>query len=366
MSRYAVIAGGGTAGHVSPGLAVANALVNEGHAPDEILFVGTERGIENELVPAAGFELATVSGAGILGRSPVAAAKGMLAIGRGVVEATRLLRSERPRVILALGGYASVACAVAALPLRIPIVVHEQNAVPGAANKLVARWAKLCAVSFSATDLPRTVLTGNPVRPEILAAATMDRSEARHKLGVPDEAMMVVATGGSLGALRINRAVANAVEALSSRSGLVIHHVIGERDWDVITKATGTVDGPLDYRAVRYERDMPTVLAAADLVVSRAGASITAEIASMGVPSILVPLPGAPGDHQTKNARVFVNAGAAVLVRDRDCTGKRLISEIDRLMDRSDKLSLMSERARQLGRPDAAEAVAALMEENAK
>ncbi len=366
MSRYALVAGGGTAGHVSPGLAVANALVDRGHPRADILYVGSDRGIERELVPAAGFDLVTVSGRGVPRRLSMAAVRAVLAIAVGVFEAGRVVVRERPRVVLALGGFASVPVAVVAWLLRIPIVVHEQNAVPGAANRLVGRWARVCAVSYPGTDLPRAVLTGNPVRPEMLAVSRADRTELRTALDVPADSTMVVVTGGSLGARRINEAIAEVTRLLAHRSDLVIHHVIGERDWETISAATRDLDAVLDYRPVRYEHDMPSVLAAADVVISRAGASITAEIAAMGLPSILIPLPGAPGDHQTKNARALVDVGAAVLVHDRDCSGPRIAEELDRLLGRSDKLAAMGERAARLGRRDSAHAVADLLEEHAR
>jgi undecaprenyldiphospho-muramoylpentapeptide beta-N-acetylglucosaminyltransferase len=365
VSRFLVIAGGGTAGHVSPGLAVAAAVVSRGHEPTEILWVGSERGIERDLVPSAGFDLTTVSGRGVPRRHPVEAVRAVASIVKGIFESLLLLRRERPRVVLAMGGFASVACAIAARVLRIPVVVQEQNAVPGAANRMVARWARVCAVSYPGTDLPRAVLTGNPVRAEILAAGRDRRLEARARLDVAQEATMVVITGGSLGALRINRAVVGALPALSHHANLVVHHIVGERDWDIVVDSLPDGSSMPDYRPVRYEHDMATVLSAADLVVSRAGGNISAEIAVMGLASVLVPLPGAPGDHQTRNAQALVDAGAAVIVPDRECTAERLASEVGRLVERNDKLTMMGERASRLGRRDAAAAVARLLEENA-
>ena len=366
MSRFAVIAGGGTAGHVHPGVAVAHALVARGHAAADILYVGSERGIEHELVPPAGFDLETLAGKGIPRSVSPAAATAVASLGRGVAQARRLLRRERPRVVLSLGGFAAVPCAVAARLARIPVVIHEQNAVPGSANRLISKWARVAAVSFPDTPLPHAVVTGNPVRPEMLAVdRTRDRAAARAELDVPDDRTLVVVTGGSLGALRINRAAIELAGAWSERGDVTVHHVVGNRDWDELQADRDAVSGAIDYRPVRYEHDMPTVFAAADLVVSRAGASTTAELAVVGVPSILVPLPGAPGDHQTANAQALVRAGGARLVPDGELDGNRLAAELNELVGHDDLLDRMATAAATVGRRDAADHVARLMEEHA-
>lgn len=365
--RFAVIAGGGTAGHVHPGIAVARALVDRGHPPSDLLYVGSDRGIEHELVPPAGFELVTLPGKGIPRSVSLAAVRAVGALLHGVVSGLRLLGRERPRVVLSLGGFAAVPCAMAAFLRRIPVVIHEQNAVPGAANRLIARWATAAAVSYPDTPLPRATVTGNPVRPEMARVdRARDRSAARQKLGVGPDQLMIVVTGGSLGAMRLNRAAIDAAVALGGRADLTLYHVVGARDWDVLAADRERIDGPLDYRAIRYEDDMPTVFAAADAVVSRAGASTTAEIAVVGLPAILVPLPGAPGDHQTANASALVAAGGAIMVSDDRFDGPALVSAIDSLFADPDRLHRMSDAARTVGHADAADHVARILEERAR
>ena len=180
MTRFAVIAGGGTAGHVHPGIAVARALVDRGRATEEILYVGSERGIEHELVPPAGFDLVTLAGKGIPRSVSIGALRAAASLVRGVWQARGLLRREQPQVVLSLGGFAAVPCAVAARLRGTPVVIHEQNAVPGSANRLISRWARAAAVSFPGTPLPNAVVTGNPVGPEMLAVdRTADRAAAR-------------------------------------------------------------------------------------------------------------------------------------------------------------------------------------------
>ena len=367
-TAWAVIAGGGTAGHTLPGIAIARALVARGHDPATIHFVGSERGSEARLVPAAGFMVTLLPGRGIqrsLTTANLGAAWGLL---RAVVHAFGMLRRHRPKVVVAMGGYASIPCAMAAIALRIPIVVAEQNAVPGAANRLTARFAKAAAVSFPGTDLPRAVLTGNPVRPEVLAVdRDQDRAGAREALQIPEGQIVLLAFGGSLGSLRINEAVVGALAAWLPRGELTVRHVIGERDWEELSgHGPEPVAEGVTYVPVRYEDDMPRAFAAADLVLSRSGATTVAELGAIGVPAILVPLPGAPGDHQTANARALVDAGAAVLVPDAELTADRLVREVDALLSESGRLEAMGRAARTTAHRDAGDAVAALVEEHAR
>jgi len=364
---WAVIAGGGTAGHVLPGIAIARALVARGHSRSDIQFVGSARGIEHRLVPEAGFDVALLPGRGIQRRltaANLAAAWGLL---RAFAKAFALVWRTRPRVVVALGGYASVPCGLAAAMLRVPIVVMEQNAVPGLANRLVARFALASAVSFPGTALPRAEVTGNPVRDEVLRVdRDRDRVAARSELGVSPDRDFVVAFGGSLGARRINTAVLDVVDAWAGRGDVAIRHVIGDRDWELFEPRFPPAGRALVYEPVRYEDRMHLALAAADVAVTRAGATTVAELAALGVPAIVVPLPGAPGDHQTANGRVLADAGAAVLVPDAELDGPRLAAELGRLLAEPATIDRMSAAARSVGRRDAAQRVADLVERHAR
>ena len=367
MSRpFAVIAGGGTAGHVQPALAVADALVASGHPAASLLFVGSRRGLEARLVGEAGYEAVLLPGRGIPRRLSLEGLEGAVGLVAATVAALVLVVRRRPRVVLAVGGYASLPCAVAAAVLRVPLVLAEQNAVPGSVTRLVGRFARAAAVALPGTDLPRAVLTGNPVRPEIEA---IDRGEAARRrakaeLGVPPERRLLLVTSGSLGARRINQAVVELARRWRDRSDLAVHHVIGSRDW---AELSGAVEpgGALHYRAVEYEGRMPTALAAADLVLGRAGGSTVSELAVAGVPAVMVPLPIAPNDHQTANARALVDAGAGVIVPDAECDADRLEALVDGLLGDPDRLAAMGEAARGVGRPGAARRVAELVLEAA-
>ncbi|HEX3539450.1 MAG TPA: undecaprenyldiphospho-muramoylpentapeptide beta-N-acetylglucosaminyltransferase [Acidimicrobiales bacterium] len=361
---FALVCGGGTAGHVVPAIAVGRALVELGHDPATIEFVGARRGIEGRLVPAAGFAVTLLPGRGVerkLTARNVPAVAGLIAAAaRGVA----LVARRRPAVIVSVGGYASFPGVLAGALLRVPMVVVEQNAAPGAANRVAARFARAAAVSFPGTALPRAVVTGNPVRREVLEVdrGPAGRAAARHALGLPADATVIVAFGGSLGSRTINQAVLALASDWADRSKFAIYHVVGSRDWDMMTaSAPETRPEGLWYRQVRYEDRMEVAYAAADLAVCRAGASTVAELAAVGLPAVLIPLPGAPNDHQTANAQALVHAGGARLVPDGEATAARLAAEIDAVADGA-TLEAMGQGARSVAHRDAAREVAALVE----
>ncbi|MHB1534699.1 MAG: UDP-N-acetylglucosamine--N-acetylmuramyl-(pentapeptide) pyrophosphoryl-undecaprenol N-acetylglucosamine transferase, partial [Acidimicrobiales bacterium] len=324
---YAVVAGGGTGGHVLPAIAIARAMQAGGHPAPTIHFLGSRRGMERRLVPEAGFPITLLPGRGVERRLGLAAAGAVLGLVLATAQAVILLARLRPRVVVSVGGYASLPGALAALVWRIPLVIQEQNSVPGAANRLVGRFAKACAVSFAGTPLPRSVLTGNPVRPELQGVdrSPSGRAAARREMGLPAEGALVAVAGGSLGARRINEATLGLAAAWAERPGVAIRHVVGERDFDGLhARAPQAVPGGLVYQQVRFEDRMDRLYAAADVAVQRAGAGTVFELAAAGVPAILVPLPGAPGDHQSFNARQLAGAGAAVVVADAELSADRL------------------------------------------
>jgi undecaprenyldiphospho-muramoylpentapeptide beta-N-acetylglucosaminyltransferase len=369
---WAIIAGGGTAGHLVPGLALGRALVERGHDPSSIHYVGSTRGIEARMVPAAGFGLTELPGRGFVRRLTVGDVVGNVGaawgLSRAAVSARGLVRRRRPSVVVAVGGYAALACGLAAAAARVPLVVLEQNAVPGSVNRLLGRFARASAVSFPGTDLPRASVTGNPVRPEILAVdrSVEGRDAARAALGVPAGRKLIAATGGSLGSLRINKAVLGAVGKWADRHDLAVRHAVGARDWDLISASAPPLpDGGLLYQPVEYEERMDLLLAAADIVVCRAGGNTVAELSAVGVPSVLVPLPGAPGDHQTANARYLERADAAVVVPDDGFDRDTLIGLVEPLLADPERLAAMGRAAAACGRRDAAERAAALVEAHA-
>ncbi len=320
------------------------------------------------MVPSAGFELVALPGRGIARRLTPANIKAVAGLLGGFLRAVQILRRRRPSVVVVVGGYASVPAAAAGILLGVPVVVAEQNAVPGLANRLSGRFAAACAVSFPGTRMPRAVTTGNPVRSEIAEADTSAEgtAEARRVLGIDVNAVVVAAVGGSLGALRVNEAVFSLASSWAARSGITIYHVVGERDWDEFSRRQLPTGSLIDYRRVRFEDRMDLLLRAGDLLVSRAGATTVAEIAAVGVASILIPLSGSPGNHQTYNARFLADAGAALLIADSDLDGARLAEAVENLTSEPERINEMAGAARALGRPDAADSVARLAERHAR
>jgi UDP-N-acetylglucosamine:LPS N-acetylglucosamine transferase len=252
------------------------------------------------------------------------------------------------------------------------MVLVNTDAVPGAVNGLLGRFAAANAVAFPGTALPRAVVTGTPVRPELdgLDRSPAGRREARAMLGLPGERRTLAAFGGSLGARRINAAVADLAARWLDRRDLSLYQVAGRRDYAQYARESegGDPAGPggLAYEVVPYEDRMPVLYRAADLFVCRAGAMTVAELLVCGVPAILVPLPGAPRDHQTRNAEALVAAGAAILVPDAECTADRLETELAALLSDADRLAAMGAAARRLGHPDAAATVAELVDAHAR
>jgi undecaprenyldiphospho-muramoylpentapeptide beta-N-acetylglucosaminyltransferase len=373
VRRYALVAGGGTGGHLVPALVVATAIAEErGHEAVEL--VGSRRGLDAELLAAEGLPATLLPGRGLVRRlgardlvANVVALAGLIA---ALVMAIGIVARRRPAVVVAMGGYASLPTALAAGALGVPVVVVNVDAVPGAANRLVGRFARCAAVAFPGTALPRAVVTGAPVRRALVEAAHPDataHASARRSLGLPLDRFVVGVVGGSLGARHLNDAVLDLADSWTARADVAVYHVVGRRD-EARVRATlqGRPPGALTYRWVPFETDMARFYRAADVVVSRAGANTVAELTVVGVPAVLVPLPGAPGDHQLANARVLEQAGAAVVVPDAECTPARLAETLDALASDPGRLEAMRTAAAGLGRPDAAEAVAALVRSRAR
>lgn len=363
-----MVAGGGTGGHVSPGLAIAEEIAARCNSKQAVHYLGSRRGLETRIVPQAGFSLTALPGRGIARKLTLRNLLAVAGLCAAIVEAIVRMARWRPAVVVGLGGFASVPGVVAAVLWRVPLVVAEQNAVPSAANRLGARFAKAAAVPFENVDLPNAVWTGNPVRASVTGIdRSSGRQEACRTLAVDPNRKLLCVFGGSLGARRINEALFEALGHWRGRGDLTVRHITGERDYaELKARITAHADEDPVVQLVEFEHDMASVYAASDLVLCRAGASTVAELTIAGVPAILVPLPGAPGDHQTANARILAQSHAATMVPDNELDGDRLRSEVDGLLRDAPRLASMSVAAKAHGRPDAAAAVVDLLERYAK
>lgn len=360
-----LIAGGGTAGHLMPGLAVASALAERGWPTDGIHFVGSARGIDAQIVPAAGFGLTLLGGRGLTARRlNLANARAAVSLAWATLRGIALVGRRRPAAVLSLGGYAALPATVGAVMWRVPLVIAEQNAVASATNRLLGRFARAAAVPVHGTGLHREVVTGNPVRSEVVEAA-LEAGDARARLGWPADSTTVVVFGGSLGSLRINTAVWSALPSLRDRDGVLVYHVVGKRDWD--ERPAPPEPRPEGarvrdwYRAVPYDEHLPVALAAADLAVCRAGASTVAELSVIGTPAVLVPLPIATNDHQRRNAEELAAIGLARVVPDAEFDGERMLAEIDQMSTLRRRAAPEHPPEAAFGRRDSAQRVAQLV-----
>ena len=373
-----ILAGGGTGGHVIPALAIARELQTRYSA--ECLFIGTSRGIETRLVPAAGFPLELIQVGALNQVSLAIRAKTIFGLPASVWSASRILRSFDPDVMIGVGGYASgPAMAAAALRnlgrildifspsrandvspalvdfaparRRIPMLAFEPNVVPGFANRMVARFVSAAAVHFVETKkyFPNCHVTGVPVRPEFFQIA--------HRELTQPPTLLVF--GGSQGAHAINQAVCDAGPYLRDRvRGIHILHQTGERDYDT-TKAAYEKLG-MSAEVLKFMDNMPSMFARADLIVSRGGASTVAEIAAAGKPSVCIPFPRAADDHQRRNAEAMQNAGAAVMLEERDLTPAKLADTVTALLSSAEKLDAMAKAAKGMAHPNATSDIADL------
>jgi UDP-N-acetylglucosamine--N-acetylmuramyl-(pentapeptide) pyrophosphoryl-undecaprenol N-acetylglucosamine transferase len=349
MSVRVVIAGGGTGGHLYPGIAVARELLSR--RPDaRISFAGTARGIESKVIPREGFELDLIRSAGLKGKSIVDRARGALLIPVGMVDAMRIVSARRPDLVIGVGGYSSGPVVLAAALRRVPTMLLEQNAVPGLTNRLLARFVRAAAVTFEGTKLffgSKAIVSGNPVRPEFLS-----RESVQHD----DPIVRVLVFGGSQGAHAINVAMVEAASRLAAgASHIRLVHQTGERDVEMVR--AGYRDAGLQAEVEPFLYDMGKRLADADIVVSRAGATTLAEITAAGKAAILIPLPTAADDHQRRNAEALAAEGAAEMLLQRDLTGGSLVDRVVSLAGDPERRRRMSEAARSLAKPDAAKVI---------
>lgn len=316
-----VLSGGGTAGHINPALAVAEVLESRGHT---VLFAGTPQGVEARLVREAGIPFTAFEAAGFDRSRPASIVSAVAKILKSTRDAKRWFADVRPDVVVGFGGYVSIPVGRAAEIMNIPVVVHEQNSVMGMANKYLGKRAKAVALTYEVAgsaldDTSKVVVTGNPVRSSVLAAK---REDGRAMLGIPGDALMLLVFGGSLGARHINTAVCALKQRLLAVDDLFVVQVTGPKELEAVEADLALTDEEKRrWKLFGYQDRMGETLAACDMVVSRAGATSLAEISALHIPAMLVPFPFATEDHQTTNAKAYVQGGAAYMMPDDQVEG---------------------------------------------
>lgn len=368
LAMKIIIAGGGTAGHINPGIAIAKYIMNR-YPNARIMFVGTQRGLEKELVPREGFEIKFIKARGFsrkISFDIFLTAKDMIS---GYIEARKIIKSFNPEIVIGTGGYVCLPLVMAASRLKVPTLIHEANSLPGIANKILGKFVDAVAISFKETEKyfkgnRKVVFTGNPVRTEILSTT---REDARKHEQIEQSTLMVLAFGGSRGAQKLNEAI---VDIIISNDGKLPYRLVfstGQNQFDLVKnrlEKSGLTFGQCkNVRIVPYIFDIAKFMAAADLFVGRAGAITISEITAIGLSSILIPFPYATENHQECNARTLEKQGAAIVVLEKDLTGEILNQQITSLVNNKELIAKMSKNAKKMGVLDAVEKIGEVIEE---
>jgi UDP-N-acetylglucosamine--N-acetylmuramyl-(pentapeptide) pyrophosphoryl-undecaprenol N-acetylglucosamine transferase len=352
-----LIAGGGTGGHLFPGIALAEEVVTR-HPKNDVVFVGTDRGLEARVVPANGFVFESIRSRGLKGMGPLKFLLGLFTLPLSFIESWRILRKYRPDVVVGVGGYSSGPVVMTAWLLRIPTALQEQNALPGFTNKVLGRFVDAAFVSFDEAKrffpARRTHLLGNPIRRGLLENFLRSKK--------PHDTFTLLVFGGSLGARGLNMRVIEALGVLAPfKDQIHIIHQTGKNDFEAVKR--GYAEKGIDADIREFIDDMSSAYQSADLVICRAGATTLAELTVCKKASILVPFPHATDDHQAVNAKALVEAGAAIMFREEELTGEKLAAAILDLKNDPEKLRKMEKAAGLLGRPEAAREIADVLQQ---
>jgi len=351
-----IIAGGGTGGHLFPGVALAE-TIKERYPEAQIIFVGTQRGLEARVIPKTGYELKFISIQGFVGKSLKEKTRTLMSLCKSMFESKSIINSFSPHIVFGVGGYASFPVVLAAAMKKIPTIILEQNTVPGLANKILGKFVSAIAITYPETidyfPKQKVYLTGTPIRKEILEG---DREKAKKLFNTEDGRFTILVFGGSLGARKINKAMTEALSyLLPLKDRIQIIHQTGEHDYNWVSNEYRT----LSFRAtvLPFIYDMAEAYAIADLVVSRAGASTVAEITAIGKASILIPYPYAAYNHQEMNARRLLSRGACELILDRELNGEVLAKKINTILNNPESIKEMERQSLAFGKPKAGEKI---------
>lgn len=350
-----VISAAGTGGHINPAIAIANEI-KENEPNSQIVFIGTATGMENDLVPRAGYELKTITAHGLSKKLSVENIKNILETIDGIKQAKKILEEVKPDVVIGTGGYICGPVFVAANRLKIPTVLHESNAFPGKATKMLSKKINLMLVGFKAA-VPRLgkakkiVVTGNPTKVKKMEYNETEKNEILKKFNLKQDLPIVLAFGGSQGAKAINDSLMGIIENKLNEKYQIIW-AAGPKQYEVIKEKLATrnidIENVYNMKIVPYIYDMESVLNICDLIIARSGAMTITEIAKVGKPSILIPLPNVSQNHQEYNAKVLANIGAAEIIYNNELSDSLLSSSIEKILLRKDKMLKMGELARSI------------------
>ncbi|CDD01740.1 uDP-N-acetylglucosamine--N-acetylmuramyl-(pentapeptide) pyrophosphoryl-undecaprenol N-acetylglucosamine transferase [Ruminococcus sp. CAG:382] len=359
-----LMCGGGTGGHINPALAIANEIKRR--EPDSVIeFVGTTHGLEGKLVPEAGYKLHTVKVQGFRRKLTLKNVKALVYAATSVFEARRIIKKFNPDVVIGTGGYASWPTVKAATELHIPTLIQEQNAFPGVTTKKLSKYVDKVCISFEGSEQyfdqavrGKLVLTGNPVKPNCF-----EKAEARRKLGIKDDEIYILSSGGSLGADKVNTFVLDAMNIYRDKKGIRQTHAVGHIGWEKFSAVIKEkkLDECPQFEILEYIYDMQLRQAAADVVISRAGAITTAELALIGRATIFIPSPNVAEDHQYKNAMVLKNADAADVIKESVLDGRILAKTVMDLSADGEKRRRMENNMRAFGKPNATKKIVDLI-----
>lgn len=348
-----IVSGGGTGGHIYPALSIIKEVKK--HEPNgEVLYIGTQSGLESKLVPREGIPFETIHITGFKRKISVENVKTIYRFLKGVQKAKKMIKQFQPDVVVGTGGYVCAPVVYAAAKLKIPTVIHEQNSVPGLTNKFLSRYVDKVAVAFEETKqyFPRdkTVLLGNPRAQEVVH---MDGRVGRESVGLRNDKRSVLIVGGSQGARPINESFLEVLPEIHKYDYQFLY-VTGQKHYDKVMTEVKKIGSPKNVIIKPFIHNMPEVLAGIDLIVARAGATTLAEITALGLPSILIPSPYVTNNHQEKNARALSNQGAAIVRLESEITGEQLLKDIDDILRNDHKWEAMHKAAKAIGMPNAA------------
>lgn len=358
-----ILSGGGTGGHIYPALTIIRAI-EKAEKSCEVLFVGTQKGLEADIIPKEGYNFSTIDVRGFERRLTFQNLATIFKTVGSVWESQTIIRKFKPDIVIGTGGYVCGPVLLAASILGIPTLIQEQNVIPGVTNKILARFVKKIALGYDDAakyfnNKDKVIYTGNPIRSEVMSAV---REEGIKALGLDASKKTILVSGGSRGAHSINQAMINVHQFFAGRKDVQLLHVTGKNEYNGIVgnlQQCGINIASAGNISIKpYLYDMPYALAVADLAIFRAGAIGLAELTARGIPSILIPYPYAAENHQEFNAMIMKTHGAADVIRDKDLTGEKLLATVNGLIDDNSTLSSMALASKRLGRPEAADDIA--------